>query len=101
MSAQAKNLERLNQSLAKHDSGCPFPVQEICLNPFETDRLGWDAYPWKGKEIPISGDSKIPTGRIKLVCPATGGGVKEEVSEEIPEPGVEAPTPGERIKVTA
>jgi hypothetical protein len=86
--AQAKNLERLNQALGVHDSGCPFPVQEICMNPFEVERLGWDSYPWKGKDIPISGDSRLPTGRFRLVCPATGGGVKEEVEVELDLPKV-------------
>jgi hypothetical protein len=63
-SAEAKNLEAISRAIDQHNRSCPFPAAEVRMNPFEVERLGWDAI----RGLPVVPDSAIGTGRFRIVC---------------------------------
>jgi hypothetical protein len=68
MNSESQNLERIRKALEQHDSNCPYKVLEIQMSEYEADRLDWESYPWKGRDIPIVGLDTMPTGRFNLLC---------------------------------
>jgi hypothetical protein len=64
MSATAKNLEAIQAAIVRHNGNCGEPINEIRLNPFEVERLGWEDF----RGVPIVADDKLGTGRFRLVC---------------------------------
>lgn len=78
-SSEALNLEAIQQALDQHAERCEYPAIEIRMNPFEVERLGWDDF----KGIPIVGDDKIGTGRVRVICEREEvGGPAVEATEE-------------------
>lgn len=97
-SSTAKNLKRITESVEAHDSSCNSPGKAVLLNPYELDRLGFDSVALKsGRRVPIQGDDKIGTGRLRVVCDGYHGSKKEAEQEDT----VEAPPPAERELVPA
>src|SRR5882672_3315789 len=97
-SSTAKNLERIVKSVEQHDANCESPGKAVLLNPYELERLGFDHVTTKsGRRVPVQGDSKIGTGRLRVVCDGYHGSKKETEQEET----VEAPSPAERELVPA
>lgn len=63
-SPEAKNLEAISQAIDQHNANCPFPAAEVRMNPFEVERLGWEAI----RGLPVVADAEIGTGRFRIVC---------------------------------
>lgn len=63
-SPEAKNLEAISKAIDQHNTSCPFPAAEVRMNPFEVERLGWDAI----RGLPVVPDDAIGTGRFRIVC---------------------------------
>lgn len=76
MSSEAKNLEAITKAIEQHNLDCEYDAVAVAMNPFEVDRLDWDNI--AGCEI-IS-DSKIQTGRFRIIC--AGESAPEEESVE-------------------
>jgi hypothetical protein len=64
LSSQGKNLESLVKAIKQHDESCDFPAIAVMMNPFEIERLGWEEI----MGIEIKPDSKLPTGRFRIIC---------------------------------
>lgn len=82
MNADAKNLEAISKAIDQHNSGCPFPASEVRMNPFEIERLGWDAI----RGLPLVGDPELSTGRFRIVCSRDGDGSELEETEAVGTP---------------
>lgn len=64
MNSEAKNLEVIARAIKAHDDSCDSPAIAVLMNPFEVERLDWDEI----AGVPIQSDSKIQTGRFKIIC---------------------------------
>ena len=63
-SAEAKNLEAISKAIDHHNATCEFPAVAIEMNPFEIERLGWDAI----RGLPLRPDPGMGTGSFRVVC---------------------------------
>ena len=63
-SPEAKNLEAISKAIDQHNATCPWPASEVRMNPYEVERLGWDAI----RGLPLVGDPAMGTGRFRIVC---------------------------------
>ena len=80
--AEAKNLEAISKAIDEHNASCPFPAAEVRMNPYEVERLGWDAI----GGLPVVGDPAIGTGRFRIVCSREGEGLEVEEVEAVGTP---------------
>lgn len=76
--AEAKNIQRIVESIEAHDSRCEKKAKAVLLSPFEHERLGWDSVPVKGRQVPIKPDESLGTGRLRIVCDGYHGPKKPE-----------------------
>jgi hypothetical protein len=93
MGAEAKNLEAISKAIDQHNSNCPYPANEVRMNPFEIERLGWDEI----RGLPVVPDENLGTGAFKIVCArdGEGEGIVEAEALGIPvEVAVPAGAPG-------
>lgn len=98
MSATAKNLQRITESVEQHDAACKEKAKAVALCPFELDRLGFDHIMTKeGRKVPIVSDDTLGTGRLRVLCDGYHGPKREETVEDT----VEAPEPSQRELVPA
>jgi hypothetical protein len=76
-SAEAKNLEVISKAIDEHNNSCEWPAIAVEMNPFEVERLGWDAI----RGLPIRGNPDLGTGSFRIVCAREEGlpGEKEAV----------------------
>ena len=76
-SAEAKNLEVISKAIDEHNNSCEWPAVAVEMNPFEVERLGWDAI----RGLPIRGNADLGTGSFRIVCAREEGlpGEKEAV----------------------
>jgi hypothetical protein len=79
-SAEAKNLEAITRAIDHHNATCPYPAVAVEMNPFEVERLGWDAV----KGLPIRPNPELGTGSFRVVC-AREEGEPGEVVEAVAE----------------
>ena len=79
MSAEAKNLEAISRAIDQHNRDCPFPAVAVMMNPFEVERLGWEAI----RGLPIRPDPNVGTGSFRIVCGGDEPGLEEEESEAV------------------
>jgi hypothetical protein len=79
-SVEAKNLEAISRAIDHHNSTCPFPAVAVEMNPFEVERLGWDAI----KGLPVRPNPELGTGSFRIVC-AREEGEPGEVVEAVAE----------------
>ena len=80
-SAEAKNLEAITRAIDHHNANCPFPAVAVEMNPFEVERLGWDAV----KGLPIRPNPELGTGSFRVVCAreeGEPGEIVEAVADE-------------------
>lgn len=79
-SAEVMNLEAISDAIDRHNANCPFRAAEVRMNPFEVERLGWDAI----KGLPVVPDPEIGTGRFRIVCSRdlAGEGIDEVEAAE-------------------
>ena len=75
--AEAKNLEVISKAIDEHNNSCEWPAVAVEMNPFEVERLGWDAI----RGLPIRGNPDLGTGSFRIVCAREEGlpGEKEAV----------------------
>ena len=75
--AEAKNLEVISKAIDEHNNSCEWPAVAVEMNPFEVERLGWDAI----RGLPIRGNADLGTGSFRIVCAREEGlpGEKEAV----------------------
>jgi hypothetical protein len=87
--AEAKNLEAISRAIDQHNSSCPFPANEVRMNPFEAERLGWDEI----RGLPIVADANLGTGSFRIICSRDqeGEGIEEAEALGIP---IEVAVPG-------
>lgn len=64
MSAEAKNLQRISESIDQHNRNCIYPAIEVRMNPHEVERLGWTEI----LGLPIVGDPDLGTGAFRVLC---------------------------------
>jgi hypothetical protein len=86
-SAEAKNLEAISRAIDQHNEGCEWPAVAVELNPFELERLGWDAI----RGLPVRANPELGTGRFRVVC-AREEGEPAETVEAVAEQTVPAET---------
>jgi hypothetical protein len=79
-SAEARNLEAITRAIDHHNATCPYPAVAVEMNPFEVERLGWDAV----KGLPIRPNPELGTGSFRVVC-AREEGEPGEVVEAVAE----------------
>jgi hypothetical protein len=79
-SAEAKNLETISRAIDHHNATCAFPAVAVEMNPFEVERLGWDAI----RGLPIRPNPGLGTGSFRVVC-AREEGEPGEVVEAVAE----------------
>jgi hypothetical protein len=79
-SSEAKNLEAISKAIDQHNKTCEWPAVAIELNPFEVERLGWEAI----RGLPIRPNAELETGRFRVVC-AREEGEPGEVVEAVAE----------------
>jgi len=89
MRSDAKNLEAIQKAIKSHAERCKGNVIAILMNPFEVERLGWDEF----MGIPIEGDGKVGTGRVRIVCDLEGNTLKPKESAEEKFLPMETPEP--------
>jgi hypothetical protein len=80
-SPEAKNLEAISRAIDEHNASCEFPAVAIEMNPFEVERLGWDAI----RGLPIRANPELGTGSFRVVCAREEGEpveIVEAVAEE-------------------
>ena len=94
---EAKNFEAIAKAKADHNRKCPFPPHTVRMNPFEIERMGWEA----GDVIAglvLEADPRLGTGAFRLVCDGMEPpelDVEEEVVVAAPsDPLVVPVTPG-------
>jgi hypothetical protein len=81
-SSEAKNLEAISKAIDHHNTTCEWPAVAVELNPFEIERLGWDAI----RGLPIRPNPELGTGRFRIVCAREEGEPEEaEVVEAVAE----------------
>jgi hypothetical protein len=68
-SAEAKNLEAISRAIDQHNTTCEYPAVAVEMNPFEVDRLGWDAI----RGLPIRPNPELGTGSFRVVCAGEKG----------------------------
>src|SRR5215212_8563831 len=90
-SAEAKNLEAISKAIDHHNATCEFPAVAIEMNPFEIERLGWDAI----RGLPLRAEPSLGTGSFRVVC-AREQGEPGEVVEAVAEEPVYAPSSAAR-----
>lgn len=81
MSSEAKNLEAISHAIDVHNERCEWPAVAVELNPYEIERLGWDAI----RGLPIRPNPDLGTGRFRIVCAREEeepGEVVEAVAED-------------------
>jgi hypothetical protein len=74
-SSEAKNLEAISAAIDHHNASCEWPAVAVEMNPFEIERLGWDAI----RGLPIRPNAELGTGRFRIVCAREEGEPVEEV----------------------
>jgi hypothetical protein len=81
-SAEAKNLEAISKAIDQHNSNCPYPANEVRMNPFEIERLGWEEI----RGLPLVGDPELGTGSFRIICSrdSEGEGIEEAEALGIP-----------------
>ncbi len=77
-SAEAKNLEVISKAIDQHNESCEWPAVAVELNPFEVERLGWDAI----RGLPIRPNPALGTGSFRIVCAREEGLPAEEETVE-------------------
>jgi hypothetical protein len=77
-SAEAKNLEVISKAIDEHNNSCEWPAVAVEMNPFEVERLGWDAI----RGLPIRGNPELGTGSFRIVCAREEGLPAEEETVE-------------------
>jgi hypothetical protein len=77
-SAEAKNLEVISRAIDQHNESCEWPAVAVELNPFEVERLGWDAI----RGLPIRPNPALGTGSFRIVCAREEGLPAEEETVE-------------------
>ena len=80
--AEPKNLEAISKAIDQHNATCPWPASEVRMNPYEVERLGWDAI----RGLPVVADPAIGTGRFEIVCSRDGDGNELEETEAVGTP---------------
>ena len=75
---EAKNLEAISRAIDQHNEGCEWPAVAIEMNPFEVERLGWDAI----RGLPIRPNAELGTGSFRIVCAREEGLPAEEETVE-------------------
>jgi hypothetical protein len=73
--AEAKNLEAISKAIDHHNATCAFPAVAIEMNPFEIERLGWDAI----RGLPLRPEPNLGTGSFRVVCAREEGEPGETV----------------------
>jgi hypothetical protein len=63
-SPEGKNLEAISKAIDQHNAGCEWPAVAIEMNPFEVERLGWEAI----RGLPIRPNPSMGTGSFRVVC---------------------------------
>jgi hypothetical protein len=89
-SAEVKNLEAISKAIDQHNSGCEWPAVAIEMNPFEIERLGWEAI----RGLPLRPNPSMGTGAFRVVCGREEGEPGEEVEAVADEAVPVAPTVG-------
>jgi hypothetical protein len=89
-SAEVKNLEAISKAIDQHNSGCEWPAVAIEMNPFEIQRLGWEAI----RGLPLRPNPSMGTGAFRVVCAREEGEPGEEVEAVAEETVPVAPTIG-------
>jgi hypothetical protein len=89
-SAEVKNLEAISKAIYQHNSGCEWPAVAIEMNPFEIERLGWEAI----RGLPLRPNPSMGTGAFRVVCGREEGEPGEEVEAVAEEAVPVAPTVG-------
>jgi hypothetical protein len=82
-STEAKNLEAISKAIDQHNANCEWPAVAIEMNPFEIERLGWEAI----RGLPIRPNPDMGTGSFRVVC-SGGEGESDEVVEAVAEEAV-------------
>jgi hypothetical protein len=77
-SAEAKNLEVISKAIDEHNNSCEWPAVAVEMNPFEVERLGWDAI----RGLPIRENPDLGTGSFRIVCAREEGLPGEEEKVE-------------------
>jgi hypothetical protein len=77
-SAEAKNLEVISNAIDEHNNSCEWPAVAVEMNPFEVERLGWEAI----RGLPIRGNPDLGTGSFRIVCAREEGLPGEEETVE-------------------
>ncbi len=77
-SAEAKNLEVISKAIDHHNESCEWPAVAVELNPFEVERLGWDAI----RGLPIRPNPALGTGSFRIVCAREEGLPADEETVE-------------------
>jgi hypothetical protein len=90
-SPEAKNLEAISKAIDQHNDSCEWPAVAIEMNPFEVERLGWDAI----RGLPIRGNPELGTGSFRVVCAREEGELPGEEVEAVAEQTIAAPAPVE------
>jgi hypothetical protein len=86
-SAEAKNLEVISKAIDEHNNSCEWPAVAVEMNPFEVERLGWDAI----RGLPIRENPDLGTGSFRIVCAREEGlSGEEETVEAVSEQTVPA-----------
>ena len=73
-SAESKNLEAIYKAIDEHAAHCEWPAVAIEMNPFEVERLGWDAI----RGLPIRPEPNLGTGSFRILCQKDEGLEQEE-----------------------
>jgi hypothetical protein len=89
-SAEVKNLEAISKAIDQHNSGCEWPAVAIEMNPFEIQRLGWEAI----RGLPLRPNPSMGTGAFRVVCAREEGEPGDEVEAVAEETVPVAPTIG-------
>jgi hypothetical protein len=77
-SAEAKNLEVISKAIDHHNNSCEWPAVAVEMNPYEVERLGWDAI----RGLPIRPNPDLGTGSFRIVCAREEGLPAEEETVE-------------------
>jgi hypothetical protein len=74
-SPEVKNLEAISKAIDQHNASCEWPAVAIEMNPFEIERLGWEAI----RGLPIRPNPSMGTGSFRVVCAGREGEPDEAV----------------------